>query len=180
MNAIGGHQSSRAESNVWLTPEKILTALGRFDLDPCAAVAPRPWPTADRHICPPDDGLSAEWSGRVWLNPPYRHVAAWMAKMADHGHGTALVFARTETVWFVDSVWSRATAVLFLHHRLHFCLPDGSRATGNAGAPSCLVAYGTADATALATPDLNGTWVPLHASQRATSGALDPTSRRTS
>jgi hypothetical protein len=172
MNAIGGHHSHRAESNVWLTPQKILTALGPFDLDPCAAPTPRPWPTAAHHICPPDDGLSAEWHGRVWLNPPYRQVDAWMAKLADHGHGTALVFARTETQWFIETVWSRATAVLFLHSRLHFCLPDGTRAPGNAGAPSCLVAYGAADAAALATPDLTGTWLPLKTALPAADGEL--------
>ncbi|WP_237755001.1 hypothetical protein [Nocardia nova] len=93
--------------------------------------------------------------------------------MADHGHGTALVFARTETRWFIDAVWERATAVLFLHHRLRFCLPDGSPAPGNAGAPSCLVAYGTTDAIALATPDLAGTWIPLKTSQRAAARDLE-------
>jgi hypothetical protein len=160
-NAMGSHHSARAGSNVWLTPPGIVTALGRFDLDPCAA-DPRPWDTARHHIAPPEDGLSADWVGRVWLNPPYSDLPRWLDKLADHGHGTALVFARTETRWFVDAVWNRATAVLFLHGRVTFCLPDGSRASGNAGAPSCLVAYGREDAEALANSRLGGSWwVPL-------------------
>lgn len=149
MLGIGGHHSQRAGSNVWLTPPGIVHALGPFDLDPCAA-DPRPWDTAARHIAPPDDGLAADWSGRVWLNPPYSDLDRWLGKLAAHGRGTALVFARTETRWFVQHVWARATAVLFLHGRLHFRLPDGSRARGNAGAPSALIAYGQYDADRLA------------------------------
>lgn len=158
--SMSGHQSQRAGSNVWLTPEPIVRALGAFDLDPCAA-ADRPWDTARHHIAPPDDGLAVDWSGRVWLNPPYSELGRWLGKLADHGQGTALVFARTETVWFVEHVWLRATALRFLHGRLHFCLPDGTRARGNAGAPSVLVAYGQRDADILREARIGGTYVPL-------------------
>ncbi|HUR07038.1 MAG TPA: DNA N-6-adenine-methyltransferase [Nonomuraea sp.] len=147
-------------SDTWLTPPEILAALGPFDLDPCAAPEPRPWPTAVRHISRPDDGLAAEWSGRVWLNPPYRREAvSWIARLAEHATGTALVFARTETAWFVDQVWRRATALLFLHGRVHFHRADGSRSTDNAGAPSVLAAYGTEDAARLADCRLDGSFV---------------------
>ncbi len=161
MTGIGSHHSARADSNAWLTPPGIIQALGTFDLDPCAAPDLRPWDTAAVHIAPPEDGLSWPWYGRVWLNPPYSDIERWLGKLADHGQGTAIVFARTETRWFVEHVWERATAVLFLHGRLHFHLPDGSRAAGNAGGPSCLVAYGRSDAVALAGAGLAGTFVPL-------------------
>lgn len=157
--AIGSHHSTDNGSNVWLTPPGVIEALGPFDLDPCAAPNPRPWDTAAHHITPPDDGLSAAWNGRVWLNPPYADVERWLGKLADHGRGTAIVFARTETRWFVSQVWDRATAVMFLHGRLHFHLPDGSRARGNSGAPSALVAYGGLDAQRLASSRLSGTFV---------------------
>lgn len=156
---MGAHQSARAETTTWLTPPHILRALGPFDLDPCAAPG---WSTARHHIILPADGLAAEWSGRVWLNPPYSSAAwRWMAKLADHGHGTALVFARTETAGFVAQVWERATAVRFLHGRLHFHKPDGSRARANAGAPSVLVAYGQFDAWMLRTARVAGTYLEL-------------------
>ncbi|MFC9432770.1 DNA N-6-adenine-methyltransferase [Nocardia sp. NPDC057030] len=160
-DGMGGHHSARPGSNVWLTPPGILTALGEFDLDPCAAPSPRPWDTAATHIAPPQDGLCVPWEGRVWCNPPYGDIGRWLGALADHGHGTALVFARTETAWFVDAVWKRASAILFLHGRLRFHLPDGTRAVGNAGAPSCLVAYGDADAVHLGRAELAGSWVPL-------------------
>lgn len=161
--AMGSHQSARAKTTTWLTPPEIVDALGAFDLDPCAAPSPRPWPTAKRHIELPRDGLGVDWGqARVWLNPPYSYEAwKWLDKLADHGRGTALIFARTETAGFVATVWSRATAVLFLHGRLHFHYPDGTRAAANSGAPSVLVAYGKSDADALKASGLTGTYFDI-------------------
>lgn len=139
-----------ARTHVWLTPRHILAALGPFDLDPCAAPAPRPWPTAACHVALPECGLTTAWFGRVWCNPPFgKHAAAWLKRMAEHGNGIALTFARTETAMFRDHVWPHASAVLFLHGRPHFHLPDGSRAKGNSGGPICLIAYGQNNAAAL-------------------------------
>ena len=157
--AMGSHQSARAGTTTWLTPPHVYEALGEFDLDPCAAPN---WPTAKRHIILPEDGLAAEWEGRVWLNPPYGYEAwTWLAKLARHGRGTALIFARTETAGFVEQVWNKATAVKFLHGRLHFHYPDGTRALANSGAPSVLVAYGNEDAAALYQSPLEGTYLRI-------------------
>lgn len=137
------------KSDTWLTPPEILRNLGAFDLDPCC---PRgmPWKTAARMMCPPTDGLSKAWNGRVWLNPPFGNRAAlWLAKMAEHGNGIALVPARTETRMYYASVWPRATAVLFLRGRPHFHRLDGTRAAANSGAPIALVAYGEDNAKIL-------------------------------
>lgn len=160
MTAVGAHHASRMVSDTWLTPPEIINALGSFDLDPCAAPEPRPWPTAARHITRPCNGLTASWAGRIWCNPPYsRDVDSWMRRMAAHQHGTALVFARTETTWFAETVWRQATAALFLHGRLHFCRANGKRAAGNSGGPSVLVAYGADDAATLRDSGLDGTFV---------------------
>lgn len=76
--------------------------------------------------------------------------------MAEHGHGTALVFARTETRMFREHVWPHASAVLFLAGRPHFHLPDGTMAKGNSGGPICLIAYGMSDAMKLRDSGLEG------------------------
>ncbi len=124
--AMGGHQSSRAGTHTWLTPLPLVRAVGPFDLDPCAVPN---HPTADRLICLPNDGLAADWRGaRVWMNPPYGHyAAAWLRRLAHHGRGTALIFARTETEAFMAHVWRAATALLFLEGRInfHWAFPDG-------------------------------------------------------
>jgi hypothetical protein len=147
--SMGSHQSAAMKTDTWLTPPDIIKALGSFDLDPCCPPV-MPWPTAARMVAEHEDGLEIDWHGRVWLNPPYsREAVKWLRKMAEHGHGTALVFARTETAWFFETVWRAATAVLFLEGRIHFHLADGTRAAANAGAPSCLVAYGDEDAEVL-------------------------------
>lgn len=155
---------SRAQhsSDVWLTPPHIIRALGVFDLDPCAAPSPRPWPTATRHIELPDNGLLAPWHGRVWLNPPYGlQTGAWLQKLADHGDGIALIFARTDTAAFFDHVWPKAFAVLFLRGRLRFCDRVGRVAKTSGGAPSCLIAYGASNAVALQSSGLDGRLVVL-------------------
>ncbi len=148
---MGGHHAPyRGATETWLTPPAIVRTLGPFDLDPCAAPEPRPWPTALRHIAWPEDGLFEEWTDRVWLNPPYGpKTGVWLARLANHGYGTALIFARTETKDWHKHVWPRATAILFLAGRLHFHFPDGRRAEANSGAPSALVAYGNLDADRL-------------------------------
>lgn len=148
--SMSGHQSAKAGTTTWLTPPEILEPLGKFDLDPCAAPSPRPWPTATRHIELPECGLSAKWSGRVWLNPPFgREARAWLLKLAAHGDGIALIPARTETEMFYESVWQIADAVCFIKGRPHFRRPDGTRASFNSGAPICLVAYGYGNAAVL-------------------------------
>jgi len=162
VRGMGGHQSSRSETDVWLTPRRILDDLGPFDLDPCAAPEPRPWPTAATHITLPADGLRMQWTGRIWLNPPYSTIGPWMRRLAQHqGGGIALVFARTETRWFSESVWGCATAARFLLGRLHFCRPDGTESADNAGAPSVLIAYGQDNAERLKHSSLLGAFVQI-------------------
>ncbi|MBU2047372.1 MAG: phage N-6-adenine-methyltransferase [Gammaproteobacteria bacterium] len=149
--SMSGHQSPVMGTDEWLTPPEILAALGSFDLDPCSPhESRRPWPTAEKHYCKEDDGLSQEWQGRVWMNPPFgREATKWMRKLAAHGNGIALIPARTETAMFFESVWGAADAVQFLQGRPHFHRVDGSRAAFNSGAPICLVAYGLANVAAL-------------------------------
>lgn len=159
--SIGGHQSPAMLKDEWLTPPEIISALGPFDIDPCSPVV-RPWDTALRHYTMHDDGLKQPWDGRVWCNPPYgQECARWLARLVDHGCGTALVFARTETRMFFDWVWPRAHAVLFIEGRLHFHHVDGRRAPANAGAPSVLIAYGKDDSDKLMTSGIRGKFIGL-------------------
>lgn len=159
---IGGHHSHRAGTVEWLTPPEIIAALGPFDLDPCAPIK-QPYPTAARTFTRIDNGLIQKWKGRIWLNPPYTNgeIALWLARMAEHDCGTALIFARTDTEAFSRHVWDAATALLFMAGRVNFHLPDGSRADGNAGAPTVLCAYGVADADVLAACQIAGRFIPL-------------------
>lgn len=145
----------------WITPPEIIRALGKFDLDPCAHPE-QFYRTAKRMIAPPRDGLKARWSGRVWLNPPYgSKLKHWLARLAEHGDGIALVPARTEVEsWFWPYIWMGADAVLFLRGRLYFRKPNGDK-RGNAGHGSVLVAYGAKNATGLRECEIRGRFFNL-------------------
>lgn len=156
---MGGHHSAQAGKHEWLTPPELIKALGEFDLDPCSPVN-RPWPTAKNHFTIKDDGLSQPWIGRIWLNPPYGPFTGdWLERLADHGNGIALIFARTETDDWHQQVWKRAQAILFLHGRIYFHHVEGHQAQANAGAPSALIAYGQNNVTALQKSGLSGSLV---------------------
>lgn len=158
---IGGHHSARARTDDWLTPPSILIALGDFDLDPCASTG-QPWSTARKRYVEADNGLMQPWEGRVWLNPPYgRESAEWLERLALHGNGIALLFARTETKMFFTSVWPKASALLFIRGRLNFYFPNGERALKNAGGPTVLVAYGVRNAHALELSGISGQFIRL-------------------
>jgi hypothetical protein len=161
-NGIGSHTlPNNGLTNTWITPKYITDALGSFDLDPCAHTD-MPYSLAKNNYTINDDGLKQEWTGRVWMNPPYgRETAHWLKKLSEHNNGTALVFARTETKMFFRWVWPYASAILFFDGRLFFYDENGNKASGNAGGPSCLIAYGENDAIRLQESGLKGKFIKL-------------------
>jgi hypothetical protein len=150
------------DKDEWLTPPSVVEALGQFDLDPCAPVPERrPWSMADRHFSVVDNGLLQSWQGRVWCNPPYgRETFKWLDKLASHGNGIALIFARTETKGFHSEIWGRADAVFFFKGRLRFHRVTGEQGD-TANAPSCLVAYGRGNVEAIRNSGLKGKLILL-------------------
>jgi phage N-6-adenine-methyltransferase len=159
-------------SDCWLTQLALILGLGPFDTDPCAALN-QPWRTAKRMYTVLDDGLKQRWVGRVWLNPPYSNPRPWLAKLADHGNGIALVNAATGTRWFHDYIWDQADAVLFVPGRLTFCLPDGTPAPASNPRDSVLVAYGTQNVAALRryAREHGGRFIDLRTQRRAATAA---------
>ena len=130
----------------WYTPpgvlERVVGCLGQIDLDPCANFD-RTVP-ASRHFTEAEDGLSREWHGKIFMNPPYgRVIGSWIEKLATEyevGHTTqalALIPARTDTAWFRRL---SAFPVAFWRGRVTFIGPDGAK--NPAPFPSALVALG--------------------------------------
>lgn len=158
----GWQRAYRGRSDEWLTPERLVRALGPFDLDPCSP-RKRPWATATQHYTTKEDGLRQPWpaKSRVWLNPPYGPATAcWLERLAGHDNGIALIFARTETEAFQTWVFGAADAVLFIKGRIRFYRPDGTQAK-DGGGPSALAAYGKANSVKLFEAGLPGLFVPL-------------------
>lgn len=159
------HESASAETVEWYTPEWIFEALGeRFDLDVCAPSGGIPWLPAERYFALPIDGLAQEWVGFVWCNPPYGdEVGRWLLKLAHHGEGIALVFARTGGSWF-HTIAPLCSAILFLKGRVKF-VPDRPPSPGEKyngpGADSMLVAFGDRAAASLKRAKAEGFLVDL-------------------
>jgi hypothetical protein len=106
--AMAVHFSSLSPE--WYTPpevvQRVVGLFGRIDLDPCSNSRTEPAVPAERLYVREDDGLSREWHGRVYMNPPYgRELVRWVEKLlAERAAGrvseaVVLVPARTDTAW---------------------------------------------------------------------------------
>lgn len=144
------HDDKNNKTVDWYTPPYLFEWMGiSFDLDPCQPSVKIPWIPAKKHYHIDDDGLSKDWKGRVWLNPPYgRYTPKWLERMHNHRNGIALVFARTDCLWYHSYV-AKADAILFLKGRIKFV--DGLGVTGGSGAGcgSMLIAWGEDSVMAL-------------------------------
>ncbi len=81
--------------------------------------------------------------------------------MAKHNNGIALVFARTETGWFQDSVFRSASGLFFVMGRIRFHKPDGVPGQYTGGAPSVFIAYGPEAVIRLRDLKMPGKYVDL-------------------
>jgi hypothetical protein len=99
-----------SDSPEWYTPDEIIErtiqVLGDIDLDPCSNSHEVPNVPASVHYTQRDNGLSKDWQGKTYLNPPYgREIKEWVAKLVesyelgDVEEAIALLPARTDTTW---------------------------------------------------------------------------------
>jgi ParB family chromosome partitioning protein len=128
------HVAHNSGDHEWYTPEEYVRAarlvLGGIDLDPASTAVANEVIRATVFFSAEADGLARDWSGRVWLNPPYAAdlVAKFAEKLAasfEAGLVTAalvLVNNATETRWF-QRLWSVASAVCFPLGRVKFWHP---------------------------------------------------------
>lgn len=149
------HESAANETQEWMTPPWVFVRLGlTFDLDPCSPENPA-WShvPATSRFTKREDGLIRPWHGRVWVNPPYGpETGKWLARLARHGDGIALVFARCDAAWFHDAA-AHAHIICFVRGRIRF-LRYGGEAGDAPGAGSALLAFGEECAEAVVRADL--------------------------
>ena len=126
--------------------DSVLCVMGEIDLDPCSNSGTDPNVPAMEHYTKDSDGLSKEWRGRVFMNPPYGdEIGQWTRKLADEvasGRVTeaiALLPARTDTAWWYNLITDRRywCVVHLLKGRLKF-----GDAESGAPFPSALVYFG--------------------------------------
>lgn len=155
-------EKSANTTDEWYTSKEIIDALGKFDLDPCAPVKPL-WQTAETMYNKNHDGLTKDWVGRVWLNPPYSRplIEQFVRKLAQHGNGIALLFNRCDSKMFQDIIFEKATAIKFLRGRIRFFRPDGIRGD-SPGCGAVLIAFGEENAEILKTCNISGKYVRIN------------------
>ena len=147
---------TEATRDDWQTPIELVSDLGLFDLDPCAN-CDAPTRLARQGFTVKDNGLALPWNGRVWLNPPYgREARTWLAKLAEHGNGIALIPPRVGAKWFHETVLATFDAILFHKGRIAFLDPTTGLPVKGNNADSIFVAYGKANVEALASSSLQG------------------------
>ena len=132
------HVSNNSGENEWYTPPEILEAarsvLQEIDLDPASCERANQSVQASKIFTKNDDGLSHEWSGRVWMNPPYAQplIAKFCERLCDQvecgnvKQAIVLVNNATETRWF-QSLSECGTAVCFPSGRIRFVSPEGEK-----------------------------------------------------
>jgi phage N-6-adenine-methyltransferase len=127
-------------TDLWATPQWVFDALDkvfRFEVDVCALPENAKCP---QYYSPEDDGLSQDWIGTCWMNPPYgRGIGAWVEKAyksaKDHGSTVVcLLPARTDTRWWHD--YCALGEVYFVRGRLKF-----GDAANSAPFPSAVVVF---------------------------------------
>lgn len=122
-----------SESAEWTTPQiiinKTLELFGEIDLDPCSN-PDFPNIPAKNHFTEKDDGLSKDWFGKVYMNPPYgRGLKKWIFYLCEQfetgnvEEAIALVPSRTDTDWFKQF---RECPRCFVFGRLRFANSENS------------------------------------------------------
>lgn len=127
------------ESDEQYTPRWIFETLDiTFDLDVCAPKGGVEWIPAANHYSIEDDGLTQDWYGTVWMNPPFSQATPWMQRFMSYRNGIALS-VMSKSKWF-NNLWSSDAAIVPLPSSLKFVLPDGT--PNSIFNPICLSAFG--------------------------------------
>lgn len=133
-------------NNEYYTPGRYIEAarevMGDIDLDPATCALAQETVRAARFFTKEDDGLAQEWTGRVWMNPPYaaglidRFAEKLKAEILAGSVSEAIVLVdnRTDTGWF-HALVETCTRICFTRGRINFYneqTPSSSPANGSA------------------------------------------------
>jgi len=134
------HVSYNSGENEWYTPkeyiESVRIVLGEIDLDPASSKEANEIVKADKYFTLQTDGLTKEWFGKVWMNPPYSSelISIFTEKFTHHfnnqdiSEGIVLVNNATETVWF-QFMAKFASSICFPKTRIKYWSPNKDSST---------------------------------------------------
>ena len=126
-----GHRTQGTGFNEWYTPsiyiEAAAATMGGIDLDPASSNKAQKTVKAARFYTVKDNGLSHEWHGRVWLNPPYSRdlIGVFIKQLVNEyqagrtSQAICLTHNYTDTEWF-HAAESAAASICFTRGRIAF------------------------------------------------------------
>jgi ParB family chromosome partitioning protein len=148
------HVSHNSVENEWYTPSKYIeaarTVMGSIDLDPASCELAQETVQANQYFTIDENGLTKEWRGNVWLNPPYskESVGLFAAKLVEEtanlSQAIVLVNNATDTQWFHE-IASVATAICFVRGRIKFNDKNGKPANAPVQGQVCVYVGGNAE-----------------------------------
>lgn len=99
-------------NNEWCTPKNVIEIArdvfgGTIDLDPASNDLAQQYIQAKQYYTIDTDGLTKEWAGNVWLNPPYcggssKYFVDKLINSPKITQSILLVNYYTDTSWFHD------------------------------------------------------------------------------
>ena len=110
------------------TPTWVIDQLGLIDLDPCAGLHTRVAIT-NWAIERGENGLSREWYGFVFCNPPFSQKGMWIQRMVNHKNGILMLPERGSSPWF-GHVAQRAGHYWVMGRKINFV---GGASSNNVG-----------------------------------------------
>jgi len=133
--------------DVWQTPQALLEVFPEnyIDVDPCAGEhtdvgAVANW---DKH----DDGLSKEWFGTVFVNPPFSAKTDWLEKAVAEQANTECIYVVTPDSTDVKSWWhsyiaEEADYIWFSKGRISYINPETGEQAGSPTFGTALSIFG--------------------------------------
>jgi ParB family chromosome partitioning protein len=127
-NKPKAHVSNNSGENEWYTPECYIESaklvMGVIHLDPASSEIANKTVNSNLFYTQEDDGLSKEWFGNIWMNPPYSQplIFQFISKLVQSkGVNQAIVLVNngTETQWG-QLLLSNSSAVCFHQGRIRF------------------------------------------------------------
>lgn len=129
--AVKNHRAIGTGENEWYTPAEYADmareVMGSIDLDPASCAEANEVIQAGTFYTKEDDGLTKNWKGNLWVNPPYSRdlMPAFVEKLkqsfisGDVDSAILLSHNNTDTAWF-HSLVSISSAICFPKKRIKF------------------------------------------------------------
>ena len=141
------HVANNSGENEWYTPEQYIESarrvMGNIDLDPASNEIANKRVGATTIFTKDDDGLSKDWFGNIWMNPPYAQplISQFIEKLAVNRtfeQAIVLVNNATETQWG-QMLLQASDAVCFHQGRIRFI--DSNGVQGQAPLQGQMICY---------------------------------------